>query len=161
MRTWLNQTSVALVYTTERLNIEHGPENFVQTSTVVRNLKFDIDRPTRYFNDIRIHSCNHDSHAAYAFKAPTFYSYFQVEQGSSEIMRWSNGKFFEIQFQIDPDLYEEHIIDPLVFDLIANIGGISLILFMVLSFLLRKCQSETLQERLLGLLYLYQDAKGI
>lgn len=81
--------------------------------------------------------------------------------GSTEIMRWSNGRFFEIQFQIDPDLYEETMFDLMVFDLVANIGGLALVLYLLLSLLLRKFQTENLQERLLGLLYLYQNARSI
>lgn len=63
----LDQTTVALLYTTERLDIDNIEDNLVSTSTVIRNLKFDIDRPTRYYNDVRIHSYARESHGAFAF----------------------------------------------------------------------------------------------
>ena len=60
VRQWLNQTTAMVVYKTERRNYDQKLEDFVQTSTVIQNLKFDTDRATRYFNDIKIHSCAYD-----------------------------------------------------------------------------------------------------
>jgi len=118
----------------------------VKTETVVRNLNFDPDRPTRYLHNIGLNRITISQQSSYVLKYnETVDDYFTVEPASSELLRNSAGKVFELAFQVSNDLLDHHIQKTPGFDysmLVADFGGIAAVLYVLFSFLQSRASSE-------------------
>ena len=70
---WLKQTSLVLMYTTERINPEAYGDEIISADTVIKHLHFSIDQTTRYTQKLQVSSCTHESWlSAFQFRPLTY-----------------------------------------------------------------------------------------
>lgn len=164
IKQWLNLTSAVMLFTTQRVDLE-SLDTPVRTETVVQNLQFDTERVTRYKQKVQLGTILQSQHTTYNFgRNESSHSYFEVTPGGSEVMRYTGGRYFEVAFELSPDLIWQHLeraatMDPI--DIVCSFGGFAVVLHTLMSVLLSGLYSRRLQSKLLDILFLFQDGSKI